>query len=315
VDTPAYPRVELSEGYALERYFGWSLVDHQSGVMKLLERRVGPLRRSLLLTDGLDDAEVETLFRRHQLLRPGTVLVFNDFSDGRAEPRTVLGCALRSKAEGRWFGIGTYVFDLSQDDATLFGKIASRERSKIRKSEREGIRTEFLDAPSRADCDQFEAMYARMVNERALAPLNRRWIDRMFDDRMAFLARSVAPDGQILTINIVYVMAEHGYYLYGVHDPTAPDPAGHLLHWATLRHLRAMGRRWYDFGLVSSADPKNGIYRFKKCFGGAFYSSGREYGHVGPWLDRGVRALHRVRTAVQRLRSGSQVGRGDPEYG
>jgi lipid II:glycine glycyltransferase (peptidoglycan interpeptide bridge formation enzyme) len=123
----------------------------------------------------------------------------------------------------------------------------------------------------------------------------------MFTEGVALLARTVGPDGDVRATNIVYLTDTHAYYLHGTHDPAARDPAGHLLHWETMKHVNGLGRRWYDFGIVPSLDPDDGLFKFKRSFGGEFLASGREYRHANRWMERGVEALRRLRERVRRL--------------
>ena len=57
--------------------------------------------------------------------------------------------------------------------------------------------------------------------------------------------------------------------------------AGVLLQWGVMRALKAAGLRWYDMGGLPSLDSANGIYRFKKGFGGELVELGAEYGRSG----------------------------------
>ncbi len=289
-----YPRVELCPNFLLERYLGWTVLE-QEARLKLMARRLGPARRLVLLSDGGSLDAADAMLRSHRAFRPATMLTVNEFQwrDGDPE-RAALGHELTPVLVRNWFGAGTYAFDLSQSEETLFANISSRERSKIRKSERLGLRTEFLDRVTEADLDRVVALYDAMARERGLSPADRPMLRRMIDEGFLVFGQSVDADGRPLTINLVYVLPTHAYYYVAVHDSAAPEPGGHLLIWKTLQYLKQRGVRWYDFGLVSSMDSTEGIHRFKKCFGGRFEPSGREWQNNPAWMERTVRVLRRV---------------------
>ena len=124
----------------------------------------------------------------------------------------------------------------------------------------------------------------------------------MFANGDAVLARAVAPGGIARTWNVIYLTATHGYYLHAVHDDSVDEAAGHQLHMETLNYVRARGRRYYDFGLVASPDPQDGIHRFKRSFGGVFLPSGVERASSLPGVQRGLSLLRRVRDIATTFR-------------
>ena len=63
-------------------------------------------------------------------------------------------------------------------------------------------------------------------------------------------------------------------YLYGVSSANNIDGAGQLLHWELIRALKDRGISRYDLGGVPSVDESDGIYQFKKGFGGQAWHSG-----------------------------------------
>lgn len=305
-----YPHIELEPETFLEEVFGWSLLEHAPG-LKLLGRRVGPARKLFLLMDRPATQVVAELARRHRLTRPMTMLTACDFGwvPGDAE-LALKGKTLPVVEAARMRFAPTFVFDLSEGEEALFSKIASRERSKIRKSERGGMRAEMIERPTATDLDRFLKLYAPMAQERGLEPLRAEPLRRVFDRGHMVLARAVDASGKAATIYLLYVLPKHGYYLYAAHDSSAPDPAGHMLFWKSLVYLRSRGVRWFDFGMVGSTDPNDGIYRFKKCFGGAFVTPGREWELRPRWMDsaavfarRGRTLWTKARQAIDRARA------------
>jgi hypothetical protein len=294
----AYPRAELETGFFLERYLGWSVLARGERY-KLLTRRAGPVRRLVLLSSNAAQRDLDQLAIMYRFFGPLTTLIWNDFSAGEG---TLDGRALSEITENKWFGGGTFVFDLQETEESLFGKIASRERSKIRKAERSGFEVEITDTPSQALVTDFARLYAQMAAQRSLEPLDRPLLDKMIADGVLTFAR-VHEGGKTLTVNVLYRTAKHAYYMHAAQDGEAKDTGGHLLLWKSLQHFKARGLSWYDFGLVPTTDPENGIYRFKKCFGGSFEPSGRQFASSSRWVDAAVHTYRRGRNAWQSVQN------------
>ena len=289
----AYPRVQISEGGFFEHHFGWRVLEQRAPRIKLLTKSVGPARKLLFLVDGAKMAEVDAVAREHGVFRPGTVLSFHDFADDTGAGRVVAGRALTAK--GAAFGAGTFIFDLREDEATIFGRIADRDRSKIRKAERLGARTRFTRMPTADELGRFAALYAQMATERSLELVSTKALGHLFREGRAIFGASLDASGRALTMHVTYTQAAHGYFLLGVRDPDVADAAGGLFQWELLRHLKREGIRWYDFGLVPNVDPGNGLYRFKNSFGGHWLPSGHSYENAPLWLSRAAGFAGRLR--------------------
>jgi hypothetical protein len=300
----AYPRPELSHGFYYEKYAGWGVAT-ESERLKVLVRRIGPVRRYVLLADGAPDRTIADASRTLGLLSPRATLIAVDFAADEGADisesgvRRALGDSLVPVTERKWFGAGTFVFDLSKSDEALFSAIVPRERSKIRKSEKSGVTTVFTFDPDPEDLERFFRFYKRMADERGLPMLDEDGVRRMLRARDALLAVARDASGEARTLNVVYVTEEHGYYLHGTHDPDVTERGGHLLHWKTLQHLRSIGKRWYDFGLIATESESDGIYRFKKSFGGELVRSGRQFSHEPLWLSWAARAGRRARSVAR----------------
>jgi lipid II:glycine glycyltransferase (peptidoglycan interpeptide bridge formation enzyme) len=93
----------------------------------------------------------------------------------------------------------------------------------------------------------------------------------------------------------VYRANDKAIWIIGVDGGKAKDGAGRILQFEIMRRLRSQNVRWYDLGGVASTDEGDGIYKFKKGFGGAFVSLGAEYFRRPPL----VRALVRIRRSAR----------------
>jgi hypothetical protein len=295
-----YPRIELQPDSFLEELFGWRVLE-QGAALKLLEKRVGPARKLMLLLDRAPSDLVDEIVEKHGLVRPMTLLTVCDFGWTEQDKEFCAGGRTLSVVEPRRMRFApTFVFDLFEPEDVLFSRVASRERSKIRKSERQGMRVEVVERPTVDDLSQFVDLYAPMARRRGLEPIRVSWLKRGFERGHMVLTRAIDSGGKPVTIYILYALPSHGYYLHAAHDPAVVDAGGHLLFWKSLQHLKARGVRWFDFGMVGTTDPGDGIYRFKKCFGGAFVTPGREWERRPSWMAAAAFVARRGRTVLHR---------------
>src|SRR2546426_10982787 len=61
-----YQPLALSPGWLLERFHGWRVLLQEPG-LKLLERRIGPLTRHLILANGAQSSLIDDLASRHAI--------------------------------------------------------------------------------------------------------------------------------------------------------------------------------------------------------------------------------------------------------
>jgi lipid II:glycine glycyltransferase (peptidoglycan interpeptide bridge formation enzyme) len=73
--------------------------------------------------------------------------------------------------------------------------------------------------------------------------------------------------------------------MYGVSGNNRNDGSAQLLQWEVIQHLKKAGQHWYDFGGVPEVNEMNGIYRFKKSFGGEAVDLGAEYSYSSFFLQ------------------------------
>ncbi len=298
----SYAPIMLHKGWVLERYYGWSVV-HEGPMLKLLRKSRGPLTTALLLARDASDESVAALAALHGLPGWRSVVVCNDFSShAEGTCRIIAGARFTRVTTGRWFGVGTFVFDLSESLDTVWGRIAPRERTKCRKVERLGITMDFDDHPTPEAIDTFLELYGRMARARGLEHPCRETLLRMFADGRLLMGRSMDRAGRCLTMNLTYLCGGQGYFLHGARAEEIPDGVGHHAHWETIKMLKGAGLRWYDLGLVPSCDPSDGIYRFKASLGGEFVDFGREFQFVPLRLRAAYRTFRAIRTRLRMAR-------------
>jgi hypothetical protein len=229
-----------------------------------------------------------------------SITVFNDFTCSTDEStRLIAGQLFKRVTHGRWFGVGTYVFDLSEGVDVMWGRMAPRERTKCRKAESEA-RVEWSQQPSEEALDAFLRMYRGMAREKGLERPERDMLLRMAQQGELAMARCRDSAQRDLVINLIYRRGGQAYFLFGVRSEGATGGAGHLAQWETVRHLKTAGCRFYDLGLVASRDSSDGLHRFKRSLGGSFVDFGAEFQRV----PRGLAVVYRAFRAARRgLRS------------
>jgi len=296
-EASAYVPIMLRSGWVLERYYAWSVV-YETPTLKLLRKRIGPFKRFLVLARGASEEEIAETTRRFGVLGPFSLVSFNDFC-GRAieEKRTFGGVHFERVVTGRWFGVGTFVLDLSQELEVLWAAIYPKERNECRKAQKLGLTVEVITQPRAGEIGSFLKLYDRMARERGLERIRRAILRRMVAGESLLMVHCIDSEGRSLAANLVYLHGDCGYYLYGARAQEIPGGAGRYAHWETIRKLKAAGCHWYDLGLVASVDRSDGIYRFKRSFGGTFVDYGKEYQRIPRGLGtayRAVRSLRRV---------------------
>jgi hypothetical protein len=290
---PEYRPIVLETGAPHEKYLGWTALLDEPG-LKIIAQRRGPLRRGLLLAQGAAPARIDETLRRLRLLDARTDLVLHDFDDPGRDERLVAGSSWRrAREDERILNKATFVFDLMRDDDALTAAMSADCRRKLRKARDAGLRVEAEDHPAPDTLQEFVANFEAMAGERGLRSPGRAAIERMFDGGDLILFRTLAGE-ETRSAATIYRAGDKAIFMIGVGGDKRNDGAGQLLHFEIMRELRARGLRWYDFGGVASTDENDGIFRFKKGFGGRFVSLGTEYLRRPPLVKALVNLKRRI---------------------
>ncbi len=295
----SYVPAMLRPGWVLEKYYGWSII-HDQPVLKILKKKHGPIRKYLLLAHNASDEQISAASSRCGLLGPHTMITLNDFSSqADDESRVVDGVRYRRVTANRWFGVGTFVLDLSEGVDALWARMPPKERSACRQAEKLGVKVEFATRPGDDEIGEFLELYGRMARERGLESPRRNILRRMFSGGDLLMTRCIDARGRSAVFNLIYVHGDQGYFLYSARAEEIPGGAGRYGHWLTIKKLKAAGFRWYDLGLVASRNDYDGIYWFKRSFGGEFVDSGREYEYVPRGLATAYGAFRALRRRLR----------------
>lgn len=293
---PGFVPLMLQPDWILERYLGWRVLEERTG-LKLLRQARGPLASWLLMGYGAAETELAEVARTHGALSARALLTWVDFTaDASAAPRTrqLAGRTLLPVTQGRFFGTGTFVLDLAQPEQTLWASVAARERGKARQAQRAGVHVE-LTPPTSRDIDELAQQYGRMARQRALEPLALEPLRSLQQEGALLLARTRGSTGHTLALTLALTAHGQGYFLHGVRVAEAPAGAGILAQWELARGLRARSLRFYDLGLVASTDESDGLFRFKRAFGGSYVAYGCEHRRIPGWLRAPYDTYRRLR--------------------
>ncbi len=177
----------------------------------------------------------------------------------------------------------TVVLDVQRDDKALLKSMDGAER-KIRKAEREGV--EVTEARSLADVEAYHALSRDTADrirtrsrftELPLAFFTEVW-KRMVPAGHAriFLARH---GGELIAGNLFVIHGDTMLYYQGASTRDRAQTlrqAPAACFWAAIRAARELGLARFDFGGCTptddSADPRYGVWEFKKKWGGELVS-------------------------------------------
>jgi hypothetical protein len=288
-----YRSIAFEAAAPLEKYCGWAALHDEPGLRAIAQRR-GPVRRCLVMAQGALVRRIDELIRRLRLYDRRTDLLLHDFDDPGRDERIVAGRSWRRAGDDeRILHNATFVIDLARDDEALIQSMHSANRRDVRKAIKAGLRVEVLDHPEADVLRDFMTRFETMAEERRLRPLKQAVTQRMFDNGDLTLYR--ADDGSTVRAAVtVYRSGDKAHCMTSVDGGKRQDGAARLLYYEVMRDLRERGIRWLDFGGVASTDESDGIFRFKRGFGGRFVPLGAEYIHRPPLVSALVDVKRRI---------------------
>jgi hypothetical protein len=187
--------------------------------------------------------------------------------------------------------VSTLVVDLAGDDAALLARATSDTRRNLKRAEAAGItvgEAPELTAP-------FVASFNAMAAERGLQMLDGARVEAMIAGGHSRLFATMVGDAP-RSFLLSYEAGDTAFIATTAAAARERDGGGHLLHWRAICAFRASGRRWCDMGGIVSTDARDGIFQFKRGFGGEIVDLGCEYGRTGV----AVRAARAVRDRWRR---------------
>jgi hypothetical protein len=277
---PAYRSIFLHDGWAHQKYYGWSLTQDHPGLRVLQKQHLGIMRSLMLLTSG-GQSRIDEVVAGCSGRSGFTDIIVHDFDRVLPEPPVLAGRCFRQVEGDRLLNIATFAIDLTLGEANILAQMSADYRRKIRIAESHGIVVEAHDAPNAKLRNAFFDAFHTFAKERGLSPLNRDVVSRMYSAGDATLFTARKGGGGISNYLHVYTTEKAGIFMYSVNLVKENDGAGQYLHWRAIQRLRQKGLDWYDLGGVASLDPADGIYNFKAKFGGELTPLGVEWRCMG----------------------------------
>lgn len=294
-----YKSIFLEPDWVYQKYYGWQIVVEQIN-LRVLIKNVGPVKRYLVLSQ-LNQDQLRSELSKLRIIAPLSIITVKDFSnqiqDCCAE---LLIDGLRvPKAEDSERSLNKYTFvvDLSQESDKLWSDMFSDNKRVCRKAIASGMVVEFVSSPTDEILTLFFERYIKMANERSLAIPSEKLLRKMFEDGR--LCMYYARNGNaICTMALVYSAGLKSIFLYGVSGDQKNDGSAQFVQWKIIEHLKLSGQHWYDLGGVPELSDSNGIYRFKKSFGGEGIDLGPEYNYCPFALSVARRGYKKLRSML-----------------
>ena len=164
---------------------------------------------------------------------------------------------------------GTYILDLDQPEETLFSKLNSSHRRKVRLAMKEGVQIrsgmEYLNTAHELVRNTFKRSRLGFMGYDAF----KRFVLGLGENVKIFVAEY---QGTIQGCIVIPFSEHSAYYVYGGSIPAPHTGATNLLHWEAIRHFRGFGVKSYDFvGIRINPEKESkqeGLMQYKQRFGG-----------------------------------------------
>ena len=218
-------------------------------------------------------------------------VMFHDGGQLNYEFRLIAGKWFRKANDSdRLLNRSTILLDLTLSEFKLMESFRPNTRNKIRRAQNRNVSIRH-EAGSEGIIDKFIEFYEPLVDRFKLArPIKKIIYDMAKANKLVCFA-SYECNSEPTMIDLIYVCERQAYYMFGASASRFETGTGQLLQWEIMRFLKAQGVRWYDLGGVETADPTNGIFVFKRGFGGELVHWGEQLVYQPPIH----RALHLIR--------------------
>ena len=287
----------FEEDFALTAFYGWREI-FTGEDFRVLTYSKGPFRRCLLLSWGLDSKALEQVVQEAHLLDFRSEIFVQNFADplfheqSQLKVRLIAGKPFRKANDSnRLLNCSTILLDLNLSEFKLFENLFPNTRNKIRRAQKTNVSIG-LEAGSERTIDKFLEFYEPSRVKFKLDRPDKKIILDMVKANKLLCFVSHEFNGQPTMIDLIYVCESHAYYMFGASAERFETGTGQLLQWEIMRFLKAQGIHWYDLGGVRTADPTNGIFMFKRGFGGELVHWGEQLVYQPPIH----RALHAIRS-------------------
>lgn len=202
----------------------------------------------------------------------------------------------------------TSIIDLRQELSTLFSRISSGTRYKIRRAEREGVSTDFTQDPSDSAVEEFTTFFDEFARHKGLARCNAKKLVALKRQQALVITRArhitgrslvmhaYVADRDVQRLRLLY-SASHFRGTADTEERNLIGRANRLLHWSEIQQAKNNRFEQYDLGgmPIGQDDPaKNAIARFKSEFGGTPLIEFNGYTSTIPLVRQAIPALRRL---------------------
>lgn len=274
----SYQSIFWEPDWVFEKYHGWKIIADQENLRVFL-KCIGPFKRYLILSK-LNHNQLRAELDKLTIFTPLSMVIVKDFSEQNQEDSKELNISgyqlPKSDDAVRLLNKYTFVIDLFQSSEKIWTNFNADNKRVCKKALAAGMFIEATKSPTNFLLKLFFKRYKKMATERSLTMPSETLIRNMFEDgHLTMYYAKVGDD--ICTMILVYSVISISFFFYGVAGDQKNDGSAQLLHWKVIEHLKQTNQHWYDLGGVPKVCDLNGIYRFKKSFGGVGVDLGPEY--------------------------------------
>jgi FemAB family len=291
-----YRSIIFENDSAHQKYYGWSVVDDRPG-LKVLKRRYAVFDRYLMLSTDTGNkklADVVAMISRPPFF--GEIII-HAFDMLEPNPAVIAGRLFSPLSrQQRVFNINTIVIDLTQSEDVLLKQMSRYYPRDIRRAQGRGVVITAHESPSKELQDAFVSAYLQFATSKSIGPLDANILEKMYLQRDAVLF-TASSDETITHYLHVYRAGPTVQATWGV-NLTKDTGSGTLLHWEAMRYFKARGLSWFDLGGVATLDPSDGIYSFKRRFGGTEIRLGTELGYTTFAFSSALKLMAKLRQAT-----------------
>jgi hypothetical protein len=301
---PEFRPIFFEKDFALTVFYGWREI-FAGEDFRVLAYNKGPIRRCLILSWCLNSEALEQVVQDAQLLDFRSEVFVQNFADSFDEMlhnwsqltyefRWIAGKKFRKASDSeRLLNRSTVLLDLNLQESELMKSFMPNTRNKIRRAQKNNVSVR-IESGSKGVIDKFYLFYEPLINKFKLHRPNKQMIYNMIEAKRLICFAAYEDNNEPTMIDLIYICGSQAYYMFGASAENFETGTGQLLQWEIMRFLKARGFRWYDLGGVQTADPTNGIFQFKKGFGGELVHWGEQLVYQPPLH----RALHVIRSKL-----------------
>jgi FemAB family len=299
-----YQPVFFSSGWASEKYYGWRCVHEEAG-LRVIRKAFGMFHKTLFMCQAVDDRRLSELANDRRFCGATGIEVIHDFSRSPCEAGLSLGGRQFAYIHNdRMLNIGTFVINLNKDEEELWGNLEPRSRKAVRRAKTSGLHVRISSQLCQEDLGSFFKFYRPLAARVGLDIPEKKLVERMVRAGDMITASAVASNSSVAAVNLIYLCPPYAVDAWAASAGDRIKGAGNLLKWECTRWLNNRGLKWYDLGGVSSTDPADPIYIFKKALGGRYVNLGSEYRRMGGAVKPVYAVFRRAKELIRRSRVG-----------